>query len=1508
MSNAAVAACASDKIDVAGDGSNCVDSKFELTTTSLSASDTFKFAISAEGTFYVDCGDGGTLSGTGTSGKTISKSTNFSVSYTCTWTTAGAHKIKFGGVATEYSIVGLDVTSDNAAITFYTTISNNAVKIASVSGSLAAIFPQLGSSASQIPQFIDTFRGATNLTSLPSTLFSGGNLTGGSNAKYMFYKTFGDCTGLTAIPAGLFADVTSAANSMFYKTFDGCTSLGGFIPSTAFAGLVANSSPTATSMWNDTFNGTQLLTSCPSGTTQFTTQYESNWDGKVSCNCTGANYYDGTSGTCTACPAGYTSNTNNGKTDASQCQISCAAGTFVATPATVGSTDYTRLEYIENPNGKYIDTGFKHNPNATTIRGVLRVGVSSNLSNSKNVNFIGNQVSKSGGYSLGWNAYFKLWTEATNNRLNGPAYPMTAGTVHEVEYTVTNTSRALAYGTGETASDTIKNGKVITNHTIHIYDAGNHQSDRQFTGRIYDLQVYEDGVLVHNFVAARRNQGGVVGMYDIVTDTFLTGTGTFTAGPDAGACSNVGVGFYSNASLTNYGSVSSRIKCTNGGAHTQYTGSAASNSCPYVCDTNYVMENGVCEFQDKFTLTTTSDTTELLFDISAIGTFYVDCGTDGVLTQTEYDSGNNAAGSVIIRTTTTKRTYSCAWPSAGVHTVKFAGVATSYSTDAATPAISFYHSSGTNTSNKIASISGTLATIFPQKGTANGKFPRFYRTFRGATNLTSIPAGLFTGLNPGAEATSMFYQTFYGCSGLTTIPAGLFASVTTGATEMFRETFSTCTSLTAIPSDLFSNINTAASGLFRATFKGATNLSSYIPTTTFAGLISNNSPTATDMWTETFSNTNVSTTCPVGMDEYPSGYESEWAPKVSCYVACPNDPPANSKWSIINGVCQWLCDEMYYSANGTSCTAVEDGYYSAEGENTRTACTNKPSNSHYTGPAATDNCPWQCDTGYGSDNGQCSACTASEFWADGNCETTKFTITTTNSTSEFKFFMWEPTGTFYVDWGDGTADTITRTSSTGNTYSHTYSTAGSYTINFGGVATGYDGNSAHTTISFYAQSSGTQDKIASVSGSLVSLFPTPNNSALPYFRETFKGATNLSSVPNTLFSGLTRTQSHMFYHTFDGSGLTTIPYDLFDDVNTLGPGMFEYTFANCASLTAIPSGLFVGMTASGSAGNMFEGTFAGCTSLATIPPDLFEDVISNAANGTDESGWFKDTFNGCTSLATIPSGLFSDITDAAENLFSGTFYGCTNLSGYIPPSTFAGLISNNSPTDTDMWLNTFVGTNLATMCPAGTTQYITHYEGSTNGTTWNGKVSCEPCAAGTYKASAGNTACIACEIGTYATGGASSCTDCTNTIPANSVYSSNATTNACLWSCGAGYYSTDSASCTAVGVGYYSAAGDNTRSACVSGLTTIGYGHGADEVSDCGHALNVGGYTIYTRGNKITTPSLNFKLSDNSLFYISTSSSDHTLSPLHLGDGTAMYTAYDDSLLYDERPAAQGGE
>ena len=249
---------------------------FTLTTTNLSAGDTFQFKISAAGEFYVDCGDDGILSGpsgSGVSGDTITKSNTNEYTYTCTYSSAGAKNIQFGGGATGYS--GL------AAIKFSISSSpndTNVKKIASISGSLGQIFGTIQNPAtgSGQPMFSMTFYGASNMTgtnisdpnnsgmkyALPPTLFDG---ISGSPVQGMFTRTFSGCSGLTgSIPAGLFGNLTgSPVGSMFLSTFYGCSGLTGSIPSGLFGSF--SGSP-AHSMFAETFSGCSGLTgSIPAG-------------------------------------------------------------------------------------------------------------------------------------------------------------------------------------------------------------------------------------------------------------------------------------------------------------------------------------------------------------------------------------------------------------------------------------------------------------------------------------------------------------------------------------------------------------------------------------------------------------------------------------------------------------------------------------------------------------------------------------------------------------------------------------------------------------------------------------------------------------------------------------------------------------------------------------------------------------------------------------------------------------------------------------------------------------------------------------------------------------------------------------------------------------------------------------------------------------------------------------------------------------------------------------------
>lgn len=87
--------------------------------------------------------------------------------------------------------------------------------------------------------------------------------------------------------------------------------------------------------------------------------------------------------------------------------------------------------------------------------------------------------------------------------------------------------------------------------------------------------------------------------------------------------------------------------------------------------------------------------------------------------------------------------------------------------------------------------------------------------------------------------------------------------------------------------------------------------------------------------------------------------------------------------------CKTTCSGGQYVATaGAGCVAVGTGYYCAGGtvaQNAtlaRTACTNGPANSAYTGGAASNACPWSCNSGYG----QTSANLCAQYCAAGITE------------------------------------------------------------------------------------------------------------------------------------------------------------------------------------------------------------------------------------------------------------------------------------------------------------------------------------------------------------------------------------------------------------------------------------------------------------------------------------------------------------------------------------------
>ncbi|MBR4806216.1 MAG: InlB B-repeat-containing protein, partial [Alphaproteobacteria bacterium] len=228
---------------------------------------------------------------------------------------------------------------------------------------------------------------------------------------------------------------------------------------------------------------------------------------------------------------------------------------------------------------------------------------------------------------------------------------------------------------------------------------------------------------------------------------------------------------------------------------------------------------------------------------------------------------------------------------AGAHTIEFDGHATGYSTIGSTAdgaAISFNTQTNTGNAyaNDVASISGSLGAIFPTLGGTNDKMPMFFGTFKQCRSLTSIPAGLFSGVT--GTRTSMFRETFDRCSSLVDVPESLFSGITgLGKDSLFRSTFNE-TAMTAIPENLFAGVTSSGNNMFRYLFGNVSTLSGYIPPSTFAGLIANGSPTTDNMWDSSFLGTSLATSCEnfPNTEQYTTHYEGTgkrtWDGKVSC--------------------------------------------------------------------------------------------------------------------------------------------------------------------------------------------------------------------------------------------------------------------------------------------------------------------------------------------------------------------------------------------------------------------------------------------------------------------------------------------------------------------------------------------------------------------------------------------------------------------------------------------------
>lgn len=609
------------------------------------------------------------------------------------------------------------------------------------------------------------------------------------------------------------------------------------------------------------------------------------------------------------------------------------------------------------------------------------------------------------------------------------------------------------------------------------------------------------------------------------------------------------------------------------------------------------------------------------FEISAAGTFYIDWG-DG------------SAPEKVVKTDTTKQNFSHTYDANGTYTVKLGGRATAYSVNDA--AVSFEEDYTTQDSYYYSNaIAGCLGKIFPTL--ANGSQPLFKNTFF-YHKITSIPDGLFNGVH-GAPVADMFAGTFNRCLYLTEIPAGLFSGISGApAAGMFAGTFTLCRNLTgSIPSGLFGNISGApAERMFYETFSNCFGLTGEIP----AGLFGNLSGApAYSMFAATFNGcSGLTGEIPLGLFGNLSG--------ATAY---------NMFAQTFNG-CSGLTGTSARNPDGTP---LYDVFPSA---------TNNEVYGMYAGTCLSDNA--SIPTAWGHN----ASCTYTEPEPAA-----VFSVTTVPNITSFEFIL-GASGSFTINWGDGNTEKITRGTAdkTYQTVSHTYATAGTYTIGFSGAATEYpllksatSGENIYDPVAIYFGGGDLTCKIASMSGKLGNIFPTLADGSSPSFAQTFADCAQLTTIPADLFDGVTRDSGQgMFMATFADTAITEIPENLFATVSALGEeSTFAYTFTG-TKIKTIPAGLFASITGDAKR-QAFMGTFANCKNLTKIPAGLFDSLNLTDLDMAADYGVFTETFAGCSSLtgpsAQTASGEYLyDVWSAnyVEELANGMYAGDEGLDDY----------------------------------------------------------------------------------------------------------------------------------------------------------------------------------------------------------------------------------------------------
>ena len=197
-------------------------------------------------------------------------------------------------------------------------------------------------------------------------------------------------------------------------------------------------------------------------------------------------------------------------------------------------TGYTPLEYIESTGTQYIDTGYAWTSLNRKVD--MDVMVTTYVSNS---HFFASTHERA--YDL--NPYFGSASGSFSTYIGGRNYLSTTSNKNEKNNIVwnlkSNKNFNLQINNVNIGSVTVAEIPTsgVSVYLLHVHTSGNN-TWTPLKARLYQTKMWDNDIMVRNFVPAKRNSDGVIGMYDLADTNPATafhtnaGTGTFTAGPE----------------------------------------------------------------------------------------------------------------------------------------------------------------------------------------------------------------------------------------------------------------------------------------------------------------------------------------------------------------------------------------------------------------------------------------------------------------------------------------------------------------------------------------------------------------------------------------------------------------------------------------------------------------------------------------------------------------------------------------------------------------------------------------------------------------------------------------------------------------------------------------------------------------------------------------------------------------------------------------------------------------